>query len=149
MKEYEIEKEFKKIKKQIIKVFPGVTNNVELHKFCKSLFGKYFSGVYSSDKIPILKKNKSSIINTDSSDKSGKHWIVLARGNNNTIYFYDSFARDIDKIMPMIRKKFKNISFKYDISDKEQENNEFNCGANCIAWIMMFHKFGGENSVKI
>lgn len=149
MKEYQIEKEFKKIQKQVTKLFPAVTNNVELQNFCTSLFGKRFKGVYASDKLPILLKNQSSIINTDPSDKAGKHWIALCRGSDGTMYFYDSFARDMDKIMPMIRKKFKNITFRYDTLDKEQKASEFNCGANCIAWIMMFHKFGGSNAVKI
>ena len=52
----------------------GSTDNIELEKNGKYLFGDLFKGVYASDQMPTLKNNQMCIINTD--DKQGVHWIA-------------------------------------------------------------------------
>lgn len=147
MKEKEIEKKFNKIKKIMIKKFPSTTTNIQLNKFCKKLFGKYFIGVYSADRIKPLKCNQSQIINLDPSYMGGSHWTVCARDYRHKLYFYDSFGRDLKKILPLLKKKF-NEPIYYDTKDKEQGNNN-TCGAHCIAWLICFYKYGGANVIKI
>ena len=53
----------------------GPTDNIELNKVCKYLFGNLFIGVYSDDKIPLLNNNQMCIVNTD--DKAGIHCCVF------------------------------------------------------------------------
>ena len=53
----------------------GSTDNIELNKIGKYLFGDLFIGVYSANKMPTLKNDQMCIINTD--DKKGVHWIAL------------------------------------------------------------------------
>ncbi len=140
---------FEKIRNQVIKIFPGETNNYELNKYCKSLFGRKFSGVYSANTIPILKRMQSCIINLDNSDKPGSHWIVVCRDNKKCLYFYDSFGRKPQNILPNLLHRYNSYSINYDGKDKEQRKNEENCGANCIAFICVYYELGPNFALKI
>ena len=98
--------EMKKLKKIIGN---KVTYSNDLYKIGKSLFKNDFLGVYTCDRIPNhIKKNKMAIVNLDSSNESGSHWVAIAKNNKNIILVYDSFGRHTHKILPSIYKKKKN-----------------------------------------
>ena len=53
---------------------------------------KFFNGVYPKDWLEIIsEKPKLIICNTDASDKSGKHWILIFF-NNEEVDFFDSLG---------------------------------------------------------
>ena len=55
-------------------------NTFELQKilFSDSITRNYFIGVYSRDQLPIIKDYPSCfILNTDTSDKPGEHWLAI------------------------------------------------------------------------
>jgi hypothetical protein len=55
----------------------------------KKLFKEKFHGVYPSDHIPELTKEKPyAILNLDKSTESGSHWVAIAKVDNE-IYIYD------------------------------------------------------------
>jgi hypothetical protein len=149
MNEKEAEAKFDEIKKRIIQKFPGSTTNFQLNDYCKKLFKHRFVGVFASNKIRKLKKNQSCIINLDASHLPGSHWVSMCRDCNNNLYFYDSFARSIDNIIPILRRIYKNKYIFHDIKDTEQKKTESNCGANCVSWLVMFYKYGSYVIMKI
>lgn len=148
--EKRIESIYKKLVNQMSKQYgSGETTNLQLQKLGKKLFGNKFKNVYPSDKIKSLEKGQCCIVNLDDSTKMGSHWTALSRDLNNKLYFYDSFGRSIDKIIPVLKKKFKGEKIHYDTKDKEQDINEDNCGQRCLCWLIIFYDFGGEMALKI
>jgi len=45
--------------------------------------------------------------------------------------------------------KYKNKNIFYDTKDKEQHKDQSNCGANTVAFIFMYYKFGSSVLLKI
>jgi len=93
-----------------------------------------FGGVYSKDKLPLLKPNTFYIINLEDYKKGpGTHWTVFYYNNPlNSIYF-DAFGF----VAPLtVQNKIK----PYIYSDDEiQDINTSSCGYYCIAFIKFLH----------
>jgi hypothetical protein len=113
------------------------TDNLEIDAYCfKNI--KNYVGTYPFDLAPILKNGQSCIINLDSSEGPGEHWMSLIK-NKSKLYGYDSFGRKINKL---IKLKFRPII--NDTKDKEQDliKTETNCGQRSISWLICFKKYG-------
>jgi hypothetical protein len=108
------------------------TNNRQLGRVGRQLFGSEFLGVFPRDKIPVFPKGKSyCIINTDTSNGAGIHWTGLACVDRR-VYGYDSYGRDINKLL-----KVKGV-VNSDMKDREQKILDKNCGQRVIAWLLVF-----------
>ena len=69
---YKIVKEYEINLMHIIDLLgDGETNNLQLNKLDKHLFGDRFIGVFTTYKIMKLKNNEMCIVNTDPSNKKG------------------------------------------------------------------------------
>ena len=55
----------------------GTTDNIELNKIGKILFGDAFVGVFSSNKMKPLNNNEMCIVNTDPDYKGGTHCVLV------------------------------------------------------------------------
>ena len=131
------------ILKNITRKFLGnkSTYTDDLNIFCKKLFNDKFMGVYPADKIKKLTNKKPyMILNLDKSGMSGSHWVAVVKNNNKTL-FYDSFGRSYKKIMPNIKKSNNKKIYNTEL-DKEQENEEKDCGARCCAFLCVVDWFG-------
>ncbi|GMT03589.1 hypothetical protein PENTCL1PPCAC_25764 [Pristionchus entomophagus] len=91
-----------------------------------------FLGVYPSDCLPnIVDKSKSFglVVNTDSSDKSGTHWLAIFV-KNGICHYFDSFCG-----LPKVKnirsfcEQFHSCHFN---REKHQQIQEITCGAYCI-----------------
>jgi hypothetical protein len=120
-----------------LRIGNSTTTGNELDTFCKSYFGTQFIGVFPRNMKPRFSKTKTQycIINTDPSHKSGDHWTAVAN-KGGQLYGYDSFGRDINALLKMKRRKIINT----DMTDREQRITQTNCGARCVAWLMLFSK---------
>jgi hypothetical protein len=140
---------YNKILKKI--VYPMVSNKTtyltELKDAGIKLLGSKFKGVYASDRIPILDNNEYSIINVDKSGMNGSHWLSIAKYNNK-IYLYDSFGRDDEKILPSLKKSKNGLVVDTD-ADVEQKITQLDCGARCLAWLVLFEYFGYDYAILI
>ena len=83
----------KYLKKIKAKVGKGTTYSDDLTNMGIHLFGKLYKGTFSADKIPILKKGEFIIINNEPSSKSGEHWLLAIKTQDDKVYLYDSFGR--------------------------------------------------------
>ena len=107
----------------------------------KKLFKEKFHGVYPSDQIPELTKEKPyAILNLDKSTESGSHWVAIAKVNNET-YIYDSFGRKNQQIIPSLSKS-GNGTIEDTDRDAEQKINELNCGNRSVAFLLLLDRFG-------
>jgi hypothetical protein len=121
----------------------------QLNKVGKKLFGSKFHGVYASNQIKKLTDAKPyCILNLDSSDQPGSHWIAIAKQKKNT-YVHDSFGRTATEIIPNLRYSGNGKIINADTSDKEQKVTEFNCGAQACAFIYIFDKYGSDTAILI
>ena len=65
------------------------SSNIFINNLLKDL--KYFESCYSKDQIPLIKNNKSLILNLQNSNEPGSNWVSLSRKNDN-IFIFDSFG---------------------------------------------------------
>ena len=122
------------------------TNNIELNRLCKILFGDaYFLGIRSADEFPkYIQNGQMFIINNKSSKQQGEHWIAFIKSDKNKdhkprLYRYDSYNIDIHKLSPYFRhKRFVNAN-----SNRDQSYyGESNCGERAVSWLISFAKWG-------
>ena len=133
-----------RIKRAINNKFPGITTGAQLHNYMKNKFGKLFVGVFACDTIPSLGRHQSCIINTSASNQDGEHWVALLRNSKGTYYFFDSFGRSPQTILPTLK-----YPVRYDTSDREQRLEDSDCGAHCCAWITYYYIFGCRRLLSI
>lgn len=133
---------YNKILKYIVEPLVGnkTTYMSDLEKVGKKMLGQKFLGVYPSDKIPTLKNHEYAILNLDKSNESGSHWVAIAKIKNKT-HFYDSFGRKDINIIKSLKYSGNGKIINTD-NDAEQKKEEMNCGARCIAWLILFDKWG-------
>ena len=122
----------------------GTTYSNDLDRVCRELFGIKFKGVFASDKIPRLSSLAPyCILNLDRSSEPGSHWVALAKCKEGAM-FYDSFGRNATSIIKNIRFSGNGKIVDSDTTDKEQKTVQLNCGARCIAWLLVFNDLGEE-----
>ncbi len=143
--EKQAEEEYRKYLKTVNDLVGNTTTYLsQLDKTSRSLFGVKFRGVFPSDKIPRLNDLKPyCILNLDKSDEPGSHWVALAKLPTDECLFYDSFGRGYKQIIPIIDHS-GNGRIKNTDEDPEQGLQENNCGARCIAFLMVFDRLGSE-----
>ena len=64
---------------------------------------KNYIGTYSKDNVPILKNNKSTIVNLDDCLSKGTHWISYKKINDK-IFYFDSYG--VSFIPDIIKNNF-------------------------------------------
>ena len=113
-----------------------------------------FVGVYPCDKMPDFKPNVSMIINTDTSIGHGEHWLAIYIGSN-TLYFFDSFGRDIADFSDPFKSYMKKMTGVFNIKVESrllQSLFSNTCGYWCIFYIFCrtcrvdrFYKYFSDN----
>jgi hypothetical protein len=140
------------INKEILRQMEGLLGNTttysnDLEKIGKQLFGNKFRGVFSSDTIPKMKDGDMAIVNVDTSDMPGSHWTSIVVQNGDT-YFYDSFGRKAEKLIPSLLGLGKPIK-----EDKkgtaEQKVSQKDCGQRSLAWLLIYENYGPEKALQI
>ena len=126
----------------------GVSSDVPLDRVGRKLFGKKWLGIFASDvKANVFSKNITtglnySIINVDGSGEPGSHWLsVIFDTKSDLFYIWDSYARKSTKLIPKFAKM---LGYRYiDINKKgDQGDEETNCGARSMAFILFVKKHG-------
>ena len=117
------------------------TSDVELKDICKKLKIQ-LHGVFMKDELPPTLKNGNYIMNLDSSDGTGTHWVCMHKKGNQIAYF-DSFGTQPPKEATMIMKKNKKTMTYY--SDKIVQDSKSNiCGFYCILFLLHFKLSDGS-----
>ena len=97
-------------------------------------------GCYASDEIPIFQDKTFAIINTDPSYKSGEHWTVLYKGENNRYEFFDPLGKSPKNYKFKNFPNFAKLKYNSKILQNPFKNK---CGYYCLYY--MFFKSRGYN----
>jgi hypothetical protein len=101
----------------------------ELRYFAAAAKIKNFRGVYMRDALPRKpKKLETAIINLDSVEGDGTHWVCYSK-NDNLVQYYDSFGNLSPPIEFVNYVKHCDIYFN---RKQDQEENTVICGHLCI-----------------
>ena len=124
----------------IVKIIGNKTTwSTQLEKVGKRLFGSKFVGVFTSDTIPSFLNDKHFLIaNLDTSNQPGSHWIGIVKDKKRRLV-YDSFGRKATTILSKVPNIDKYVNTELDV---EQHIKEYNCGARCLAFLMVYYKHG-------
>lgn len=99
-------KEFNDIFNKVCKYIgkKTTTDSFNLQQTAMQFLGSVkFKGVYPYDTMPKIKKGESVIINTDSHEKPGMHWTALYRNSQKGYYFFDSYGREWEHVIPDLK----------------------------------------------
>lgn len=125
----------------------GTTTNLQLDKYGKLVFGNRYLGTFTADQIPDMARDTLAIVNLDESGGDGTHWVAVVRAKSGEHIVYDSFGRDTKKILPSIYGKGRRVVATDD--DAEQKEAQSDCGARCIAALMMYDLYGKHTLLKL
>jgi len=143
---------FRKYKaKYIAKFGRHALDNTEIDTFAKSTFGTKYRGSYAQNEKFELKSGCYYIINTDIKTGPGIHWISLIL-TPKTAYVFDSFGRDVKKLVPHLVKHITKSGRKIvssDRKDKEQRGLSVICGHLSLAWLAVAKDLGIRAAAKI
>ena len=103
---------------------------------------KNYIGTYSKDNVPILKNNKSTIINLQNSDRNGSHWVYYKRIGNK-VFYCDSYG--VAYIPDIIKIQYPNHKFICNIY-RIQSTDSNQCGRFCILFVKSNIKTENDNS---
>ena len=122
------------------------TSNIDLENWIDYLkLRDKFAGIYSHDQITkdIIKTNKGKffILNLDSSQNDGTHWVCFYNNKNKVVIeYFDSYG-----IAP-INTIIKNFNYIYN-SNQYQSYQSKACGYYCIYYI--YKRYHGESYYNI
>ena len=118
----------------------GITTGRQLNELGAALFGKLWRGVYASDQIGRPGRDGAYIINLDSSDEPGSHWVGLYifKGFNDSrrSLLFDSFGRPTAEILPGL------VGYGATDPDKNQRIKQTDCGARSMAFLVLADTWG-------
>lgn len=91
-----------------------------------------FLGVFPSDCLPTISDKSKTfglVVNTDSSDRSGTHWLAVVV-QNGICHYFDSFG-GLPKVKTIHQfcEQFTSCFFN---REKHQNMHEVTCGAYCV-----------------
>ena len=127
-------------------------DNQELDAIGKQIFGSSWGGVWAEDSHVALDNSKKYyIFNTDKSSGQGVHWLgVYIDHKNHTVNIFDSFHRQLSKLVPDIDIFFHKNHFIVHGGARhiEQKDDQYDCGPRSLAWLIMVKKYGIDKIKK-
>ena len=116
------------------------TDNTELHRVGRELFGARFKGVYARDGLPALTaKEPYAVVNNKAAASGGEHWLGIARiPRTGRVLVYGSYGRSHKTLLPGALPPGSHDTDR----DIEQNVSELNCGQRSLAWLAVFDKLG-------
>ena len=110
--------------------------NIELTTYSRELEIPHFRGVYMRDTLPLYPFNiESGIVNFNTSNQAGSHWVCYYRNKTDRIYF-DSYGQ----IIPVEIQRYLKTGSEFDCgkeviqrnTDIVQTANTSVCGHLCL-----------------
>lgn len=96
---------------------------------------KIFNGVYAADTLPKqASKNSAFIVNTDTKDKPGAHWVAIYFDSFGNAEYFDSYAMPpiVGTHEEFIKKNSKNCVYN---SKTLQSLTSSVCGHYCVLYV--------------
>ena len=142
MSKYQILKDYEQILMHVEDILgSGITDNIQLTNLGRQMFSNDYLGTYSSDQMPkYIKNNQCFILNTDSSKSLNKtgHWVAFYKLNSK-LYYYDSYARNKNKLSKYWKNK---RMYNANTIDRDQSFEANDCGSRSLSFLILFRKYG-------
>lgn len=128
------------------KDLPALTNH-DLEYLVKSLKINHFQGVFMRDNLPNNPKDREvGIVNLDSSNGIGTHWVCYSKNKNN-LYYFDSFGLNPpEEIINYLKGKDKNKIIELS-SFQIQKFNTHHCGYYCLLVLKLLERSDFKNTI--
>ena len=115
-----------------------------VNKVGKHMFAAW-SGVFPVDRVK-LKPYHYCIINTDTHNKSGEHWIACYCTKKRA-HVWDSYSRPIDKLVPQLIKTIHKSGMTLGKTNKIPQHEQIGftsevCGVLSISWLLVVMQYG-------
>ena len=110
-------------------------SNFDLEKWIDDLGIKYFRSIYSRDRLPKqIKKKECGIINLDSIEGSGTHWVCYGNTDEVMVEYFDPFGLIMPhEVSHYLSKSGKKIVFS---QDEIQNRDTVLCGYWCLYYLI-------------
>ena len=110
-------------------------SNFDLEKWVDDLGIKYFRSIYSRDRLPDrIKKKECGIINLDSIEGSGTHWVCYRNIDKLMVEYFDPFGLIMPhEVSHYLSKSGKKIVFS---QDEIQNRDTVLCGYWCLYYLI-------------
>ena len=110
-------------------------SNFDLEKWVDDLEIKYFRSIYSRDRLPDqIKKKECGIINLDSIEGQGTHWVCYRNIDKLMVEYFDPFGLIMPhEISHYFSKSGKKIVFS---QDEIQNRDTVLCGYWCLYYLI-------------
>lgn len=111
--------------------------NVELISYVKKLGIPFFRGVYMRDTLPPkVRKKECGIVNLNTSNEAGSHWVCYYKDGSNKRIYFDSFGQitpiEIQKYLKTKSEFANNEPVIQRNTDIVQAVNTHICGHLCL-----------------
>jgi hypothetical protein len=121
------------------------TESEQLDKIGRREFGTHWSGVHPQDRVK-LRPNSYCIVNTDTHDKPGLHWMAVYTTKNHA-YIYDSYARPVKTLVRHLIDNINEHGFILGKTDKVHHMEQIGyssgvCGQNSMAFLLVVRDLG-------
>ena len=138
---------FRGYKRLLIKlVGRGPMDDKKIDEIGKAEFGRRWAGVYASDEASqILRmRDRFAIVNTATSRGRGSHWLGVYMTSGGAGYTYDSFGRDIDRVIWRLSRAAIAADVPLHETDSVAEQRGFSavCGQLSLSWLLCVRDVG-------
>ena len=112
-------------------------NSVEINEILKEYCGEAFGGVFASDTFLSCKRvrRKIYIVNTDTSDGPGKHWVAIFITSRGRIEYFDPLGHRPPPVMAVFFRR-GGRTYAYN-SECVQSDISSSCGQFCIFYAIL------------
>ena len=97
--------------------------------------GPHFGGVYPRDRLPSGSTRRSFVVNTDTSDRPGEHWVCVHFGEDGVAEYFDSYGLPpwaYGDIVRFMRSRSKQIYYN---TTRYQSDETKVCGHYCTYYL--------------
>ena len=110
-------------------------SNFDLEKWIDDLEIKYFRSIYSRDRLPDeIRKKECGIINLDSIEGQGTHWVCYRNIDKQMVEYFDPFGLIMPhEVYHKIAKSRKKIFYS---QDEIQNRDTVVCGYWCLYYLI-------------
>lgn len=115
-----------------------------INKAGSKLFAAW-GGCYSSDRVK-LKPYHYYVINVDTHDKPGSHWLACYTSGKRA-YVWDSYSRPIKKLAPQLVKTIHKAKMSLGKTNRIPQHEQIGytsevCGVLSLAWLLTVRDLG-------